>query len=126
MRTEFVERFDKERGVADARRLGELARRGEALVFFPEGTFGRMPGLLPLRMGAFVVAAEAGVPVVPIGIRGSRSLLRAGSWFPRRGALSVGIGPPVVPEGKDWSAAVKLRDLSRLQILKLTGEPDLQ
>lgn len=123
--SEFVERFDKERGVADARRLGELAGRGEPLVFFPEGTFGRMPGLLPFRMGAFVVAAEAGLPVVPIGIRGSRSLLRSGSWFPRRGALNVSFGPPVMPEGEDWSAAVKLRDLARAQILKLSGEPDL-
>jgi 1-acyl-sn-glycerol-3-phosphate acyltransferase len=84
-----------------------------------------MPGLLPFRMGAFVVAAEAGATVVPIGIRGSRSLLRAGSWFPHRGALKVSIGTPIIPEGGDWSAAVKLRDLARQQILNLTGEPDL-
>jgi 1-acyl-sn-glycerol-3-phosphate acyltransferase len=123
--SEFVERFDKERGVADARRLGQRAGRGEPLVFFPEGTFRRMPGLLPFRMGAFVVAAEAGATVVPIGIRGSRSLLRAGSWFPHRGALKVSIGTPIIPEGGDWSAAVKLRDLARQEILNLTGEPDL-
>ena len=95
------------------------------MVFFPEGTFGRMPGLLPFRMGAFTAAAEAGAAVVPVGIRGTRSVLRAGSWFPHRGALSVTVGTPLVPEGRDWSDAVKLRDLARQQILNLTGEPDL-
>ncbi len=126
VRTQFVERFDKQRGVADARRLGERAGRGEPLVFFPEGTFARMPGLLPFHMGAFVVAAEAGATVVPVGIRGTRSLLRAGSWFPHRGALNVRVGKPIKPEGGDWSAAVELRDRARQQILNLTGEPDLQ
>jgi hypothetical protein len=64
--------------VADARRTVQTVQADRSLVFFPEGTFTRMPGLLPFHMGAFVAAAEAGVPVVPVTIRGTRSLLRAG------------------------------------------------
>ncbi len=122
---EFVERFDFQRGVEDARRLTEAVRAGRRLIFFPEGTFDRMPGLLPFHLGAFAAAASAGVPVVPVAIRGTRSILRSGQWFPRRGAVGVTIGAPLVPPGADWSAAIELRDAARAEILKACGEPDL-
>jgi 1-acyl-sn-glycerol-3-phosphate acyltransferase len=84
-----------------------------------------MPGLLPFRMGAFVVAAQAGVPVVPVTLRGTRSMLREGHWLPRRGALNVTIDEPIAPEGDDWNAGIRLRDAARLEMLKHTREPDL-
>ncbi|MCK5479631.1 MAG: AMP-binding protein [Gammaproteobacteria bacterium] len=121
----FVERFDKQRGVADARRIARKVQGGHSLLFFPEGTFTRMPGLLPFHMGAFVAAAEAAAPVVPVTIRGTRSILRANSWFPHAGTVSVLVGEPVMPEGTDWAAAVKLRDATRAAILHHLGEPDL-
>jgi 1-acyl-sn-glycerol-3-phosphate acyltransferase len=123
--TEFVERFEAQRGVDDTERVLQAVRAGGAMLFFPEGTFKRAPGLLPFRMGAFVVAAQAGVPLVPMAITGTRSILRAEQWFPRRGAVSVTIGTPIMPPGSDWSAAVALRDAARAQILRYTGEPDL-
>jgi 1-acyl-sn-glycerol-3-phosphate acyltransferase len=94
------------------------------MIFYPEGTFVREAGLLPFRMGAFAVAAQAGVPVVPVVIRGTRSMLRDGSWFPRHVSISITIGKPVTPEGSDWAAAVKLRDVVRAEILRSCGEPD--
>ncbi len=122
---EFVERFELARGVEDARVVARAARRGRTLVFFPEGTFTRTPGLLPFHMGAFVAATEAGVPVVPITIRGTRSILRSDRWFPRRGTISVVIGAPIQPEGSDWATAIRLRDAARAEILRHCGEPDL-
>ncbi len=121
----FVERFDKQRGVADARRTMQTVQAGRSLMLFPEGTFTRMPGLLPFHMGAFVSAAEAGVPLVPVTIRGSRSLLRAGSLFPRHGAVRIIVSPPILPQGSDWAAALKLRDAARTALLNHLGEPDL-
>ncbi len=121
----FVERFDMQRGVADARRIAHKVEAGDSLLFFAEGTFTRMPGLLPFHMGAFVAAAEAGVPVVPVTIRGTRSVLRAGSWLPRAGTVSVLVGEPLEPAGTDWDAAVKLRDATREVILQHAAEPDL-
>lgn len=123
--TLFVERFDVQRSAEEARKVAEAARAGQSLGFFPEGTFTRMPGLLTFRMGAFVAAAQAGAPVVPVTLRGTRSMLRAGSWFPRRGRLEVIVEPPIQPEGDDWSAAVRLRDAARAIILRHCGEPDL-
>jgi len=127
---EFVERFDRKQGVADARRLAGLTRAGRAFLYFPEGTFTRVPGLLPFRLGAFMAAAEAGVPVVPVAIRGTRDMLRGDTWYPRRGAISIHIGAPFVPQsaptGFDaWQTALWLRARARTWILQQVQEPDL-
>jgi acyl carrier protein len=122
--TVFVERFEPAQGSEEMRKVLEAVRGGDSLVLFPEGTFHRAPGLLPLRMGAFLVAADAGVPVVPVVIRGTRSKLRGDDFFPRRGGAEVEVLPPIQPEGEGWSAAVKLRDRVHAEILGRCGEPD--
>jgi len=122
---DFVERADIKQSVEDASRLAESVRAGHAPIFFAEGTFTRTAGLLPFRMGAFVIAAQTGVPLVPVTIRGARSVLRDGSWFARRGAIVVTIAAPLAPQGSDWNAAVALRDAARAEILRRCGEPDL-
>jgi 1-acyl-sn-glycerol-3-phosphate acyltransferase len=104
--------------------LRQAVQQGHSLVFFPEGTFRRMPGLQAFHMGAFVVAARAGVPVVPVGVQGTRAILRAEQWFPRRAMVRVTIGAPLRPQGCDWGAAVALRDAVRAQIARYCGEPD--
>lgn len=122
---EFVDRLDLARGVEDARQLVRVAREGRTLVFFPEGTFTRSPGLLPFYLGAFVAAAEAGVPVVPVTLRGTRSILRDGQWFPRHGTINLIVGRALQPEGTDWIAALRMREAARAEILRHCGEPDL-
>jgi len=66
----FVERFDAAESLADTDAVREAAQAGRRIVFFPEGTITRMPGLLPFRQGAFVIAAELGLPVTPLAMRG--------------------------------------------------------
>ncbi|HYU34576.1 MAG TPA: AMP-binding protein [Thermoanaerobaculia bacterium] len=122
--TVFVERFEPGQGVEETRKVLEAVRGGESLVIFPEGTFRRGPGLLPFRLGAFVVAAEAGVPVVPVMIRGTRSKLRGSDFFPRRGGAGLTVLPSLRPQGTGLSAAVQLRDAVRAEILDRCGEPD--
>jgi len=121
----FVERFDAGQGAEETRKVAEAVRAGASLVIFPEGTFTRIPGLRPFRMGTFLVAAQTGAPVVPVAIRGTRSKLRGNEWFPRRGGVELSVRPPVRPDGSDWAAAVRLRDAVRAQVLAACGEPDL-
>jgi 1-acyl-sn-glycerol-3-phosphate acyltransferase len=128
MGVHFVERFDKQKGIGDARRIGEAVQRGEGVLFFAEGTMTRSPGLLPFQMGAFVAAAEANHPVVPVALRGTRFILRPGFWFPRPGSVTVTIGPPLAPEDmpgeSPWERALGLRAVTREFVLKHCGEPD--
>ena len=123
--TLFVRRTDIMGGVEDTRSVLEASLAGERIVSFPEGTFTRMPGLLGFQLGAFLVAVKAGVPVVPVVITGTRSVLRGGQWFPRHGEIGVHIGEALQAEGDDFSAAVRLRDAVRARMLALCGEPDL-
>jgi 1-acyl-sn-glycerol-3-phosphate acyltransferase len=122
---QFVERVDVQRGIEDAGKFAESLRGGRSLIVFPEGTFRRMPGLLPFRMGAFVIAAQAGTPLLPVVLRGTRSALREGQWLFRRTMISVTFCAPIVPRGADWNAAIEARDRARAEILRLSGEPDL-
>jgi 1-acyl-sn-glycerol-3-phosphate acyltransferase len=123
--TVFVERFDLPGAADETTHITEALRTGRSLAFFPEGTFDRAPGLLPFHMGAFLAAAQTGVSTVPVAIRGTRSILRAGSWFPRRGVVRIIVEPPLRPDGDDWQAAVKLRDATRAKILRHSGDPDV-
>lgn len=122
--TLFVDRTDPEGGVTDTGAAEAAAAQGRTLVFFPEGTFIRSPGLLPFRLGAFLIAARRGLPVLPMALRGTRSVLRASGWWPRRHPVSVWIGTPVMPDGNDFAAAVRLRETVRSAILAHCGEPD--
>ncbi len=122
---QFVERFDVQKSAEHADELAQAAKRGVSLIVFPEGTLVRRTGLMPFRAGAFLSAAQAAIPVVPVALRGVRSVLRDGTWYPRRAPISVTVGAPVAPDGSDWNAAVRLRDQVRKQILRHCGEPDL-
>jgi 1-acyl-sn-glycerol-3-phosphate acyltransferase len=123
--TQFVERFDLAKSTEHAGELADAARRGVSLIVFPEGTLTRNAGLMAFRTGAFQAAAQAGIPVVPVALRGVRSVLRDGTWVLRRAPISVVIGAPLRAQGEDWAAAVKLRDAARGEILRHCGEPDL-
>ena len=126
---EFVERFDSAASIKDAQRLPERETGAPPLLFFAEASFERMPGLRAFRLGAFEAAIVAGHSVVPMALRGSRSVLRDGTWLPHRGALRVIIGEAIKLQPEDgaaaFRAAVSLRDQTRSWILRHCGEPDM-
>src|SRR4051812_40624719 len=121
----FVDRFDAAASLADAETVTSMAKEGRLFVFFPEGTFTRRAGLLGFYMGAFKVAGEANLPVVPGILRGVRTLLRGDQWFPRRTAIDVVIEQPIQPAGTDFGAMLGMRDAARAAMLRHAGEPDL-
>src|SRR5882757_5616196 len=124
--SEFVERFNRHRGASDARRVLRNAVGGKSLVFFPEGTFTRTPGLLKFHSGAFITAARVGCPVVPATVKGTRVTLSPNGGLPRPGRIIVEILPPVtVAADQSDAVAMELRDRAREAILRELGEPDL-
>jgi 1-acyl-sn-glycerol-3-phosphate acyltransferase len=124
--TLFVERFEATKSLEDVDGIVAALEQGEKVVIFPEGTFSREAGLKPFRMGAFVAAVRAGVPVRVSGLRGTRAVLRDRTWMPRRGPMSFEFGPLLLPVGGDWVAAVRLRERTRQEMLRLCGEHDLE
>ncbi len=120
-----VDRVDFQQGLADAERVGEALSEGEAVAFFPEGTFVAATGLRPFRLGAFKAAVDAGVPVVPLALRGTRQVLRGDARLPRPGPIHLFVGEAVTPEGSGLSALVGFRDRVAGAIAARCGEPRL-
>lgn len=121
----LVDRFHAKASVADAAAIEQRLRQGEALLFFAEGGFSADRGLRPFRLGAFHAAVAAGAPVVPVALRGTRQVLRAGELAPHPGRVHVWIGEPLTPNGDDWRAVVDLRDRTVEAIARHCGEPAL-
>jgi 1-acyl-sn-glycerol-3-phosphate acyltransferase len=125
--SEFVDRFNRHAGAMDARRLIKAADAGQALAFFPEGTFLAQPGLGKFHTGAFAIAARAELPIVPIAIRGTRHILPSGRFLPRPGRIDIQVLPALDPlTGVEPTAAIaQTRDQARARILTALDEPDL-
>ncbi|HUL19151.1 MAG TPA: lysophospholipid acyltransferase family protein, partial [Steroidobacteraceae bacterium] len=124
--SEFVERFNRHKGAADARRVVRNAVNGESLVFFPEGTFSARPGLAKFHAGAFITATRAGCPIVPAVVRGTRRALPPGRLRPWPAVITVTLLAPL-PTHADDSAreTAVLRERARAAILGQLEEPDL-
>jgi 1-acyl-sn-glycerol-3-phosphate acyltransferase len=121
----FIHRGRPEESERDLERLVEVVRRGQRLAVFPEGSMTAGVGLRRFHLGAFTVAALAGCPVVPVGIRGTRQVVRPGSYLPRRASVEVVIGQPQAPGGADFAARTQLAEEVRRSISGLVGEPEL-
>ena len=77
------------------------------------------------RPGAFVAAVKGELPVVPISIGGSRHMLPAGAFLPRRGPLTIDILPAIAPGDAGFESSRALAETARQRILSVLGEPDL-
>jgi 1-acyl-sn-glycerol-3-phosphate acyltransferase len=121
----FLDRFEIADSLTDLESVSAAAQHRRLLVFFPEGTFTRRAGLSGFYLGAFKVAAQAKLPIVPGILRGTRSMLRSDQWFPRWSPISVTIERPIEPKGTELGDVVQMRDAARSVILAGCGEPDL-
>lgn len=119
----FVERQNRHEGGSDARRILRSVEQGQAIAFFPEGTFNPEPGLARFHSGAFAAAARAGVPVAPIAIRGTRRVLGGGNIVPRWGRIEVEVLEPLPAKTGAGDAAAMLRDEARARIGAALDEP---
>lgn len=119
----FVRRGDTGHRTRVARELVGLAVNGDALAFFPEGTFDRSPGLKPFQLGAFSSAMRATLPVLPVVIHGARRKLPSKALLPAPGPIGVTVLPPLDP--RRYANARELMQAVRAVMLRELGEPDL-
>ena len=122
----FVDRSTPERRLLEIDHMKQALAAGRSVIF-PEGTFTPVTALRHFHLGALEIATATATPVIPIALRGTRSVLRDGQRLPRRFAVEAIIGAPLPaqPSEDAFAAAVQLRDTARAQILRHCGEPDL-
>ncbi|MCC7008152.1 MAG: 1-acyl-sn-glycerol-3-phosphate acyltransferase [Acidobacteria bacterium] len=90
-----VDRGDARRTAKSLRRVIEGLKAGTSLAVFPEGTRTPDGRLQEFKPGTFKIAMKAGVPIVPVTIRGTFALLPKTTLAPRPGRVDVFIGEPI-------------------------------
>lgn len=94
--------------------LNRAAREGHSIIIFPEGTRSRDGRLLPFRKGAFVAAIEIGNPIVPVVVKGTRSVMPKGGYLSiHPGDVEIVVKPPIATRGLDYRDRERLRDAVR-------------
>jgi len=95
---------------------------GLSVMMFPEGTRSRDGELLPFKDGAFELAIQAGVPVLPLALTGTHDCMPKGStWFGEASAV-VRVLPPIPTAGMTEANVGELRDLARSTIARAVAE----
>ncbi len=89
---------------------------------FPEGTRSRDGAVLPFRTGPFKLAAEAGVPVVPVAIAGAGRALARGGLAARAAEIRMRILPPVAAAGRSPADVEALREEARRRVAEAVAE----
>ncbi len=110
-----VSRHDTESRQRAFEAMKDRIARGVSIMIYPEGTRSRTAELLPFRKGAFRLAIETQVPVLPIAISGTRHSIRSGSLLFNPADVTVRILEPIDVTGLSEGDVESLRD--RVQAL---------
>jgi 1-acyl-sn-glycerol-3-phosphate acyltransferase len=95
-----VDRDDPQAALGSLEVALEVLNKGEAFGIYPEGTRSRDGRLYRGRTGVAHLALTAGVPVVPVGLRGTAELQPVGSSLPRLAKVTVEFGQPIQVAGR--------------------------
>src|SRR5207245_4227613 len=90
-----IDRSNRDRAVQSLKVATERLRAGISCGVCPEGTRARPGEMLPFKKGAFHMAVQAGVPVVPMAIRNSDRLMGRGTGEAWPGTIEMVLLPPV-------------------------------
>jgi putative phosphoserine phosphatase/1-acylglycerol-3-phosphate O-acyltransferase len=99
----YVDRSNSRQARAALEPAVERLKDGTSIAIAPEGTRSPTPTLGPFKKGAFHLAMQAGVPLVPIVIRNAGDLMWRGSLVIRPGTVDVAVLDPIPTD--DWTAS---------------------
>ncbi len=112
----FIDRSNTEAAIRTIEAAKERVRDGTSVLFFPEGTRSEDGRLLPFKKGAFRMAMDLGLPILPVTLVGTRDIMppKTLSVFPGRARLIF--HPPVEVAGLDLADVKPLMDRVRATI----------
>lgn len=94
-----VDRKNRESAIRAVEQAALALKAGNSFLAFPEGTRSPDGRLQPFKKGVFIMALQAGVPIVPISVSGSSKIMRKGEWIIRPGVMRITIHESVSTRG---------------------------
>ena len=123
--TVFVDRADGKSAIKAMEPLVEaIQKEGKSICIAPEGTRSLTPKLEPFKKGAFHLAMQAGVPIVPIVIHNATDVAPKNEFVMRPATVRVTVLPPV--DTSEWQVKTlntHVRDV-RNMFLRTLGQPE--
>ncbi|HTL98178.1 MAG TPA: lysophospholipid acyltransferase family protein [Holophagaceae bacterium] len=116
----LIDRGHQRKAYASLQDAAVRIRAGQSVAIFPEGTRSRDGALLPFKRGGFHLAMEAGVPLVPLAIRGGHGILPKGSWRTRGGPYALRVGEPIDP--RSFGDAESLRTVAEARLRAMLAD----
>lgn len=96
----FIDRSNRRKAVMSLRAAGARIREGATILAFPEGTRSPDGSILPFKKGPFVLALEAGVPIIPVAIHGTGKVLSPKGLRLAKGEIRMKVGSPILTAGR--------------------------
>ena len=121
----IIDRGRHDSAVQSLRRAADRIRSGTNVIIFPEGTRSESGVLGEFKSGGFHLAIEAGVPILPITVSGSKRITPKGSLRIESGRVRILYGEPIPTADLGVEARGQLKDRVRRAIVA-GFDPDLQ
>ena len=118
-----IDRRNARGTVRSIRRVIDGVRAGRSLAVFPEGTRTRDGQLQEFKPGVFKIALKAGVPIVPVAIRGTFDLLPRTTLAPKPGRVDVLLSAPIATQGYDEAHLPELIGRTKAAIQRALNAP---
>lgn len=119
-----VDRKSREQAIGAIRKAVESLKSGKSILVFPEGTRSPDGRLLPFKKGVFLMAIQAGVPVVPVSISGSRRVMPKGKFAMRPGVVRITFHNPVETRHLSTDGLLQLQRQVREAIVQGLAEDE--
>lgn len=111
-----IDRGNSEKARQSLQSAGEKIRQGASIMFFPEGTRSSNGQLLPFKKGGFVIALAAGVPILPVTVRGGMHVLPKGTLKMVPGSMELVIHDPIPVSSYSSENKEELMQMARTAI----------
>ena len=110
-------------GAGILKKMSRLIGGARSLIVFPEGTRSVDGAVARFKGGSFLLAIDAGLPVVPISIAGSRFVMRKGRLMTCPGDVRITVHDPIVTAGISRGDARELAERVRAVVRRAVDEP---
>ena len=120
-----IDRSNTQAAVESARLATEKIRHGKSYVIYPEGTRSRDGRLLPFKKGAFMMAIETGVPIVPVSISGSTKIMPKGEIKIFPSTIYITVHEPISTAGYTRENIAELISAARAKVVSALSEEEV-